>query len=93
MKRPISRRMALAGAGAAALIVGGGAVGVRGIVMRTRSADTEAAAYAALLADVHDDYVNGRVVEHHGWVLSQHEFDTIDQRKTDHGAASPGAVS
>ena len=92
MRKPVSRRVVLAGVGAAALIVGG-AVGMRGIVTRTRSADAEAAEYATLLADVHDDYVNGRVVEHHGWVLSQHEFDTIDQRKTDHGAASPGAVS
>ena len=92
MRKPVSRRVVLAGVGAAALIVGG-AVGMRGIVTRTRSADAEAAEYATLLADVHDDYVNGRVVEHHGWVLSQHEFDTLDQRKTDHGAASSAAVS
>ena len=82
----------MAGVGAAALIAGG-AVGFRGIVARTRSADAEAAEYATLLADVHDDYVNGRVVEHHGWVLSQHEFDTIEERKTDRDAASPAAIS
>ena len=92
MRKPVSRRVVLAGVGAAALIVGG-AVGMRGIVTRTRSADAEAAEYATLLADVHDDYVNGRVVEHHGWVLSQHEFDTIEARRTDRGATSPAAVS
>ena len=92
MRKPVSRRVVLAGAGAAALIVGG-AVAMRSIVARTRSADAEAAEYATLLADVHDDYVNGRVVEHHGWVLSQHEFDTIEARKTDRDAASPAAIS
>ena len=93
MKRPITRRVLLVGAGATALVVGGGAIGVRGILMHTRSADAEAAEYATLLADVHDDYVNGRVVEHHGWVLSQHEFDTIEERKADRGDAAATSVS
>ena len=82
MKQRITRRVLLVGAGATALVVGGGAIGLRNVIMHTRSADAEAAEYASLLADVHDDYVNGRVVEHHGWVLSQHEFDTIAERKT-----------
>ena len=45
-----------------------------------RSPEAEAEEYAKLLAEVRDDYVNGRVLEHAGWVLSQHEFDTIGTR-------------
>ena len=93
MKRPITRRVLLVGAGATALVVGGGAIGMRSILMHTRSADAEAAEYATLLADVHDDYVNGRVVEHHGWVLSQHEFDTIAERKAVRSDAAATSVS
>ena len=54
----------------------------------------EEADYAKLLAEVHDDYVNGRVVEHQGWVLSQHEFDTLGPRQKDQArAAGSGAIS
>jgi hypothetical protein len=93
VKRPITRRVLLVGAGATALVVGGGAIGMRSLALHTRSADAEAAEYATLLADVHDDYINGRVVEHHGWVLSQHEFDTIEERKADRRTAATTGVS
>jgi hypothetical protein len=93
MRRRINRRLLLAGGGAALLAVAGGVIGVRTIAQRTRSADDEAAEYATLLADVHDDYVNGRVVEHHGWILSQHEFDSIAARKADRAGASTAEVS
>jgi len=93
MKQRIDRRVLLAGAGAALLAVAGGTIAMRTIAQRARSADDEAAEYATLLADVHDDYVSGRVVEHHGWILSQHEFDTIALRKADHAGASAAGVS
>lgn len=95
MSARLSRRAALLGGGAAVVVVGGAAAGGSWAWGRlNRSADTEATDYAKFLADVHEDYVNGRVVEHNGWVLSQHEADTIDQRlkeQTQQGQ-SPGAA-
>jgi hypothetical protein len=83
MTEKLSRRTVLLGSGAV-VVAGAAAFGtLRAIGMRAPSPEAAAAAYAALLADVHDDYVNGRVVEHMGWVLSQHEFDTIDARHSE----------
>jgi hypothetical protein len=81
----LGRRTVLAGGTAAvvAVAVGGAAVAFRSYLPGTRTAESEAADYAKLLADVRDDYVNGRVVEHDGWVLSQHEFDTLDARQAE----------
>jgi hypothetical protein len=82
----MTRRMVLVGGGvAAAAVIAGGAVASRILLTGPRSAESDAADYAKLLAEVHDDYVNGRVVEHEGWVLSQHEFDTLASRQ--HAAA------
>ncbi|HTJ56779.1 MAG TPA: hypothetical protein VL418_04340 [Devosiaceae bacterium] len=67
------RRTLLAGAAAALVTVGGGAAAPRTLEQAARSADAEEASYAKLLAEVHDDYINGRVVQHEGWILSQHE--------------------
>ena len=80
MTRLIKRRALIIGAGAAIVVVGGGAAAVKALIPGIRPADAAAADYAALLADVHDDYVNGRVGEYEGWVLSQHELDTLDSR-------------
>lgn len=93
MKQRLNRRVLIAGGGTALLALAGGAVGMRTIAQRARSADDEAAEYATLLADVHDDYVNGRVVEHHGWILSQHEFDTIEVRKGERAGAAQAKIS
>ena len=71
----------MAGAAGAIAVIGTGATAVHPTAPPTRPADAAEAAYAKLLADVHADYVNGRVVEHNGWVLSQHEFDTIASRQ------------
>ncbi|MDR3472895.1 MAG: hypothetical protein P4M09_14625 [Devosia sp.] len=78
----MTRRTMLAavGAGACVVAVSGGGAAMRSLVPATQSPETEAADFVRLLADVHDDYVNGRVVEHAGWILSQHEFDTIGAR-------------
>jgi hypothetical protein len=86
MKKSLSRRMLLAGGGAAVVVVGAGGFAATRLLdadefgFGGKSPDSEAAAYVKLLADVQDDYVNGRVVQHDGWILSQHEFDTIDSR-------------
>jgi hypothetical protein len=86
VKKGVSRRVLLAGGGAAVVVVGAGAYGLTRLLggdefsFGGKTPDAEAAAYVKLLADVHDDYVNGRVVQHEGWILSQHEFDTIDGR-------------
>ncbi|HVW93415.1 MAG TPA: hypothetical protein VHB74_12520 [Devosia sp.] len=92
----IGRRGLLLG-GSAAMLATTGALG-KGTPARPpatpslppiqRAADAAAADYVALLSKVHDDYVNGRVVEHEGWVLSQHEFQTIDVRKAENAAAA-----
>jgi len=77
----IDRRTMLVSSGAAMLVVlAGGGYAALQLMPLARSPDDAAADYAKLLADVHDDYVNGRVVEHQGWVLSQHELDTLDMR-------------
>jgi len=83
MTRSIGRRAVLAGAAGAIAVIGTGAAAVHPTAPAppSRPADAAEAAYAKLLADVHADYVNGRVVEHNGWVLSQHEFDTIASRQ------------
>ena len=94
MKRAIPRRSLLIGGAAAVVVIGGGAAAVRNFLPASRSPDAEEADYAKLLAEVHDDYVNGRVVEHQGWVLSQHEFDTLGLRQKDQAkAAGSGAIS
>lgn len=92
----IGRRGLLLGA-SAAMLATTGALGkgapakmpaVPSIPPAQRAADAAAADYVALLSKVHDDYVNGRVVEHDGWVLSEHEFETIDMRKAENAAAA-----
>ncbi len=54
------------------------------------SANAVAADYVKLLADVHADYVNGRVVVHEGWVLSEHEFAAIQARNKPAAPTTPG---
>jgi hypothetical protein len=83
MSARITRRAVVAGgvAGVAVAAAGGGYAALR--LLPPRTADSEAAEYAKLLAEVHADYVNGRVVEHEGWILSQHEFDTIGVRQAE----------
>jgi len=84
MSNSLNRRALLAGGGAAAAIVLAG-----GSFAATQppsfgepdAADKAAAAYVELLAEVRDDYVNGRVVEHDGWIISQHELDTLADRQ------------
>jgi hypothetical protein len=74
--------MMLGGAAAVGVVAVGGAGWVfRGRLPGAHSAETDEAAYTKLLADVRDDYANGRVVEHQGWVISQHEFDTLGTRQ------------
>ena len=86
------RRNLLVGAGVAAIaLVAGGATATRLLVVDQDSPEAEDAAYARLLGEVHDDYINGRVVEYQGWVLSQHEFDTLANREKH--AAKPVAAS
>ena len=82
----LSRRtMVLGGAAAAVVVVAAGGAGwvLRDHLPGGRTPEMEEADYAKLLADVRDDYVNGRVVEHEGWVISQHEFDTIGARQAE----------
>jgi hypothetical protein len=85
MTTSIRRRSLLAGAAATLATVGGGAAAPRAVnqALRqaARSADAEEASYAKLLAAVHDDYVNGRVVMHEGWIISQHEFAMLTARQ------------
>ena len=92
------RRTLLAGGAAAVVVVGSGGYAATRLLggdelgLGDKSPDSAAAAYVKLLAEVHDDYVNGRVVQHDGWILSQHEFDTIASRarKPGKGAAAVG---
>jgi hypothetical protein len=91
MNKPLNRRALLAGSGAAAVIalVGGGFAASRLLPLGEGNApDTAAEAYVKLLAEVRDDYVNGHVVEHDGWIISQHELDTLAERHK----AKPGAA-
>jgi hypothetical protein len=82
----------LIGGGVAAIaLVAGGATATKLLVVDRRSPEAQDAEYAKLLAEVRDDYVNGRVVEHQGWVLSQHEFDTLASREKH--ATKPVAAS
>jgi hypothetical protein len=82
MRGSVQRRSLLIGGGVAAIaLVAGGATAARLLVVDSSSPEAQDAAYAKLLAEVRDDYVNGRVVEHQGWVLSQHEFDTLASRE------------
>jgi hypothetical protein len=88
MTRSIGRRAVLVGAAAVVATIGIGATPVHPTAPApAQAANAAEAAYAKLLADVHADYVNGRVVEHNGWVLSQHEFDTIGSRQQAQKAA------
>ena len=80
MNRRVSRRAAIVGGVAAVAAIAAATAG-RTLLAGAPSPEAEEAAYANLLAEVHDDYVNGRVVEHQGWVLSQHEFDSIGARQ------------
>ena len=84
----LKRRTLLVG-GVALVAIGGGAAWYgRQFLPGEHTAESDAADYAKLLADVRADYVNGRVVEHEGWILSQHEFDTIGSR-ADKSAVKP----
>ena len=89
MTRTIGRRTVLTGAAGAIAAIGVGATPVHPTAPKApaQAANAAEAAYAKRLADVHADYVNGRVVEHNGWVLSQHEFDTIASRQQAQKAA------
>ena len=86
----LRRRKVLTAAGAAGalVIVAGGAEWAR-VLPGWRSPEADGDEFVRLLSDVHDDYINGRVVEHEGWVLSQHEFDTIPQRQHEQTGAAP----
>jgi len=87
----MKRRSLLVGGAVAVVALGGGAAWYgRNLLPGAHTAESDAADYAKLLADVRDDYINGRVVEHEGWVLSQHEFDTIGSRA---GKSASSAVS
>lgn len=82
MNGSVRRRSLLIGGGVVAIaLVAGGATATKLLAVDNGSPEAEDAAYAKLLAEVRDDYVNGRVVEHQGWVLSQHEFDTLASRE------------
>ena len=81
MTRSVGRRTLLVSGAAAIMTIGSGAAPAKTVPAPARSADAAEAAYAKLLAQVHDDYVNGRVVEHQGWILSMHEFDLAMQRE------------
>lgn len=86
------RRSVLTAAGAAAALVAvGGAAEWRTLLPGDQSPEAEATDFVRLLADVHADYVNGRVTEHEGWVLSQHEFDTIGQRQAERAEDAPAS--
>jgi hypothetical protein len=95
MTHQMRRRTLLLGA-SAAMLAATGALGrsttakppLPALPPGQRAADAAAATYVDLLSKVHDDYVNGRVVEHDGWVLSEHEFQTIDIRRAANAAAS-----
>jgi len=81
MTGSVKRRSLLLGGGVAAIVlVAGGAAATKLLGVDRGSPEAEDADYAKLLGEVHEDYVNGRVVEHQGWVLSQHEFDTLSSR-------------
>jgi hypothetical protein len=86
----IKRRTVLLGGGAAAAAAIGGLTALR-LLPGPGPADADAESFVSLLAEVHDDYVNGRVAEHDGWVLSQHELDTIG-RRTRHLPSSAAMV-
>jgi hypothetical protein len=91
MSKPLNRRALFAGGGAAAAIVlvGGGFAASRLLPLgEANTPDTAAEAYVKLLAEVRDDYVNGDVVEHDGWIISQHELDTLAERQK----GKPGAA-
>jgi hypothetical protein len=86
MRAAVRRRTLLsAGAIVALAALGTGSrllPGATGAVAQSDSdADADAESYVELLKEVHDDYVGGHVVEYEGWVLSQHEFDTIGTRQ------------
>lgn len=88
MTHGIKRRSLLLGA-SAAMLAATGALGKQvTLPPGQRAADAAAATYVDLLSKVHDDYINGRVVEHDGWVISQHEFATIDIRRAENQAAA-----
>ena len=89
----LTRRTMLIGGGAAVIVVAGGGAAALRFWSGSHTPEAEAATYAKLLADVHDDYVNGRVVEYQGWVLSQHEFDTIDARRNEAPAKPADGIS
>jgi|GEM_PF-5877536 len=95
MTAMVKRRSILtAGGAAAALLVVGGAAGWRALLPGAQPSPEDAATeFVKLLDDVHADYVNGRVVEHEGWVLSQHEYDTIGQRQQEQHATAAAGVS
>lgn len=90
MTRSFGRRTVLTAAAGAVAAIGIGAAPARPAAPAApaKAANAAETAYAKLLADVHADYVNGRVVEHNGWILSQHEFDTIASRQQALKAAS-----
>ena len=94
MSRSLNRRALLAGGGAVAIIaVGGGYAATR--LLPFGASDTPDAAaedYVRLLTEVRQDYINGRVVEHEGWIVSQLEVDTLASRETGKAQASDKAT-
>ena len=75
-----TRRMLFGGASALVLIGVAAAVGGHYVLPGHGQPETEAEAFAALLAAVRDDYLNGRIGVHDRWVLSLHEIDTLGKR-------------
>jgi hypothetical protein len=91
MNKPLNRRALLAGGGAAVAIVlvGGGFAATRLLPLgESNSPDAAAEAYVKLLAEVRDDYIDGKVVEHDGWIISQHEQDTLAERQKGRAGAA-----
>lgn len=91
MSKTLNRRALLAGGGAAAVIVVGGGFAATRLLPFAASDTPDAAAedYVRLLSEVRQDYIDGRVVQHDGWIVSQHELDTLASRETGKPGASP----
>lgn len=94
MSRSLNRRALLAGGGAAVVVVVGGGFAATRLLPFGASDTPDAAAedYVRLLTEVRQDYINGRVVEHEGWIVSQHEVDTLASRETGKAGASGPAT-
>jgi hypothetical protein len=95
MSKSLNRRALLAGGGAAAIVVVGGGFAATKLLPFGAADTPDAAAeeYVRLLTEVRQDYINGRVEQHEGWIVSQHELDTLASResgKREEGGAAAG---